>query len=167
MANVYCLRESNIENNKNSSGVKLTWSSSISSLKTLVDPQDGSTMKVSISLALEPACSLVCQVLPQCIQAIPHKTLPSLLFLWGGSLHSDCPTSGGDTRVGGTPPLVARYSAISRYCSCEPAPIARYPSEGSSICDTPPLFVRWAHNHPWIPTTLVCPFSVGSVILQA
>ena len=28
------------------------------------------------------------------------------------------------------------------------------------------LRLRWAHNHPWIPTTLGCPFSVGSVILQ-
>ena len=34
------------------------------------------------------------------------------------------------------------YSAILRYYSCDPPPPpkARYPSEGSLICDTPPLF---------------------------
>ena len=40
--------------------------------------------------------------------------------------------------------LVAQCSAILRYCSCCTPHIARYPSEGSLTCDTPPYFVLHA-----------------------
>ena len=60
----------------------------------------------------------------------------------GDSLASRLRSQQGTALQMGGVLLVARYSAILRYYSCYTPPIARYPSEGSLTCDTPPCCVQ-------------------------